>query len=101
MLSSRGSVIASYLRKHRIDGVKLISIDLTENNIREIRNGIIDFVLGQRPEQQGYMAVKTLIQYLIYGKKVRVENIMPLDIITRENLDLYNEFSEIAYIDMK
>ena len=45
--------------------------------------------------------MKTLIQYLIYGKKVRVENIMPLDIITRENLDLYNEFSEIAYIDMK
>ena len=101
VLSSRGSVIASYLRKHRIDGVELISVDLTENNIREIRNGIIDFVLGQRPEQQGYMAVKTLIQYLIYGKKVRVENIMPLDIITRENLDLYNEFSEIAYIDMK
>lgn len=101
VLSSRGSVIASYLRKHKINHVKLISIDLTENNIREIRNGTIDFVLGQRPEQQGYMALKALIQYLIYGKKVKVENIMPLDIITRENLDLYNEFSEIAYIDMK
>lgn len=101
VLSSRGSVIASYLHKHRIDRVKLIGIDLTEHNVRAIKNGNIDFVLGQRPEQQGYLAVKSLIQYLIYGSKVKVDNIMPLDIITRENLDLYSEFSEVAYVDMK
>lgn len=101
VLSSRGSVIASYLHKHGIDWVKLIGIDLTEHNIREVRNGHIDFVLGQRPEQQGYMAVKSLIQYLIYGSKVKADNIMPLDIITRENLDLYSEFSEVAYVDAK
>lgn len=101
VLSSRGSVIAHYLHKHRIEGVKLIGIDLTENNIREVKNGNMDFVLGQRPEQQGYMAVKSLIQYLIYGNKVKVDNVMPLDIITRENLDLYSEFSEVAYVDAK
>ncbi|MDE6446638.1 MAG: substrate-binding domain-containing protein [Alistipes sp.] len=101
VLSSRSSVIASYLHEHRIDGVRLIGVDLTENNSREIRNGHIDFVLGQRPEQQGYMAIKSLIQYLIYGSKVKSANIMPLDIITRENLDLYSEFSEVAYVDAK
>ncbi len=99
VLSSRSSVIASYLHEHRIGHVRLIGIDLTEANSREIKNGNIDFVLGQRPEQQGYMAVKALIQYLIYGSKVKSANIMPLDIITRENLDLYNEFSEVAYVD--
>lgn len=101
VLSSRSSVIASYLHRHRIDWVKLIGIDLTENNIRAIKNGDIDFVLGQRPEQQGYMAIKSLIQYLIYGSRVKTDNLMPLDIITRENLDLYNEFSEVAYVDAK
>lgn len=101
VLSSRSSVIAAYLHKHKIDRVKLIGIDLTENNSREIKRGNIDFVMGQRPEQQGYMAVKALIQYLIYGSKVRCANTMPLDIITRENLDLYNEFSEVAYVDPK
>lgn len=101
VLSSRSSVIASYLHAHGIDHVKLIGIDLTESNCRELRNRNIDFVLGQRPEQQGYMAVKALIQYLIYGSKVKCENIMPLDIVTRENLDRYNEFSEVAYVDPK
>lgn len=101
VLSSRGSVIAQYLRRHRIDWVKLIGIDLTEANIREVKSGHIDFLMGQRPEQQGYMAVKALIQYLIYGKKVKVDNLMPLDIVTRENVDLYSEFGEVAYADVQ
>ncbi len=101
VLSSRSSVIAAYLRERKINHVKLIGIDLTENNCKEIKRGSIDFVMGQRPEQQGYMAIKSMIQYLIYGSKIKSANIMPLDIITRENLDLYNEFSEVAYIDPK
>lgn len=101
VLNSRASVIASYLRKRKIDWVKLIGIDLTEANICALKDGQVDFLLGQRPEQQGYLSVKTLIQYLIYGTKVCVENRMPIDIITRENVDLYREFSEIAYVESK
>ena len=39
VLSSRSSVIASYLDRHRIDGVKLIGIDLTEQNVAEVKRG--------------------------------------------------------------
>lgn len=101
VLSSRSSVIASYLDKHRIAGIKLVGIDLTEKNSREIRRGTIDFVLGQRPEQQGYMAIKAMIRHLLYGDPIKVDNLMPLDIVTRENIDLYSEFSEVAYTDTK
>lgn len=98
VLNSRVSVIASYFRKRKIKDVRLIGIDLTEDNVKEVNNGCVDFLLGQRPEQQGYMAIKLLIQYLIYGSKVQIENYMPLDIITRENLDLYSEFNEASYV---
>ncbi len=101
VLNSRASVIANYFKRRNIHWVKLIGIDLTESNIRALKEGQVDFLMGQRPEQQGYLAVKTLIQYLIYGSKVRVENIMPLDIIMRENVDLYREFSEVAYVESK
>ncbi len=101
VLSSRSSVIAAYMDKHRIEGVKLVGVDLTENNCREIRRGYIDFVLGQRPEQQGYLAVKAMIHHLLYGDSAKACNVMPLDIVTRENLDLYSEFSEVAYSDAK
>ena len=98
VLSSRVSVIAAYLRKHHIRGVKLIGLDLTDDNMRDVERGDIDFILGQRPAQQGYMAVKTLIHYLIYGRVADKTSSMPLDIITRENLSLYHEFIDTSDI---
>lgn len=101
VLNSRVSVVADYFSKHGIRDVKLIGIDLTEDNIRALKEGTVDFVIGQRPEQQGYMAVKTLIQHLIYGVGFKVDNVIPLDIITRENVDLYREFGDVAYVESK
>ena len=39
------------------------------------------------------MAVETLIQYLVFGKSVQNNNYMPMDIIVKENADLYKESS--------
>ena len=101
VLNSRVSVVADYFKKHGNNRVKLIGIDLTEDNIRALKDGMVDFVIGQRPEQQGYMAIKALIQHLIYGTKIKVDNVIPLDIITRENVDLYREFGDVAYVESK
>lgn len=97
IFNSRANMITDYMKVHRIRNVKFIGMDLTDKNAEAINEGYIDFVLGQRPEQQGYMAVKTLIQYLIFGKNVQVENYMPVDIITKENVDLYREFTDIVF----
>ena len=94
VLSSRGSVVADYFKKHKINDVKLICIDVTESNRKAVQSGIIDFVIGQRPQQQGYMAVKALVQFLTYNNPVRKENYMPIDILTKENIDMYCEFNE-------
>ena len=101
VLNSRASVIANYFERHNINGVKLIGIDLTDSNIQALKAGRIDFLMGQRPEQQGYLGVKTLIQALIYGTKDQTGYIMPLDIVMRENVDLYQEFSDISFVDGK
>jgi LacI family transcriptional regulator len=94
VLNSRGHIIADYLREQGIEGVKLICIDLTESNIRALRGDEVEFLVGQRPEQQGFLAVKALIQYLVYRRNMKVENYLPLDIIMKENLDFYSEFSD-------
>lgn len=94
VLNSRGYVIANYFKKHHIDGVKLLCSDLTEKNEHEIKDGFIDFVLCQRPEMQGFCAMKVLVQHLTFGTIVKMENFMPLDIVTKENLDYYNETSD-------
>ena len=38
------------------------------------------------------MAMKTLIEFLIYRNPIQVENYMPLDILTKETIDYYQEF---------
>lgn len=92
VLNSRGNLIANYLAKNNINDIKLVCIDLTTPNIKALKNEYIDFLIGQNPERQGFMAMKTLIEFLIYRNPIQVENYMPLDILTKETIDYYQEF---------
>jgi LacI family transcriptional regulator len=80
------------LQKNNINDIKLVCIDLTTPNIKALKNEYIDFLIGQNPERQGFMAMKTLIEFLIYRNPIQVENYMPLDILTKETIDYYQEF---------
>ncbi|MHB9056545.1 MAG: substrate-binding domain-containing protein [Paludibacteraceae bacterium] len=99
VLNSRGNVIANYLANIKADGIKLICVDLTELNIKALKNGYIDFLIGQKPERQGFLAMKSLIEHLIFKMPIKVENILPLDILTKETIDLYSEFNDLVYLD--
>lgn len=97
VLNSRGSVVADYLAKREINDIKLVCVDLTAPNIKALKEGHIDFLIGQKPERQGYLAMKCLIEHLIYKLPVIAENILPLDILTKETIDLYSEFNDLTY----
>ncbi len=94
VLSSRGGVVSDYIKSHGIRDIRLVSFDLTSSNIEGLRNGGLGYVICQRPGQQGFSAVKALMMYLVFGHQVDKENYMPLDIVTLENLDYYNEHGE-------
>jgi len=69
-----------------------MSFDLTEKNIECLNNGSLDVVLCQRPERQGYMAVTSLLDYLLYQRAgAQGVHYMPVDIIMKENLPFYKE----------
>lgn len=90
VMNSRGYIIADILRKKGVDDIVIISFDLTSNNIRCVQDGSITALLCQRPELQGFNAIKEMIQYLIYrqGDKPNYHT-MPIDIIMKENLPYY------------
>lgn len=94
VLSSRGNIIADVLKRNGIKDVKMTCLDLTRGNESAIKEGNIDFLICQRPNQQGFLAVETLLKSLAWGNRMRCENYMPMDIITRENVGFYKEFSE-------
>ena len=92
VLNSRGYVVADILRRHGIDDIRLMSFDLTSNNVRCIQNESISAVLCQRPELQGFFSVKSLIHWLLYRKTDADRyHKMPIDVVFKENLPFYKE----------
>jgi len=97
VLNSRGNFIADYLEDNHIEGVKMICMDVTMANIEALKKGKIDYLIGQEPEYQGFYAMKTLLEYLIFKKPVTRQNYVQLDILTKENIDFYKRFSNMMY----
>ncbi len=86
--SSKVHFVAEIIKKNMFES-KLVGNDLIKNNYYYIESGIIDYVIGQRPETQGYLALENFYKYLVTNQKVRSIHNLPLDIITKENLIFY------------
>jgi LacI family transcriptional regulator len=81
--------LARILEKIDKAGIKVIGHDLINENISFLKKGTIDFLICQRPEEQGYNAITALFEHLVLKKDVKSENYTSIDIITKENLDYY------------
>ena len=81
--------LAKFLEQTGRSGIRVIGHDLISENIDYLKNGIVDFLICQRPEEQGYNAVISLFEHIILKKPVKVDNYTSIDIITKENLDYY------------
>ena len=82
-----GDVRADTRNKMVIAGFEAIA-----PNVAAMKNGDIKFLISQRPELQGYDAVKALGNLFIYGTKPEKTNHMPIDILIPENIDYYNNY---------
>jgi LacI family transcriptional regulator len=69
--------------------VRIIGYDLIEENVKYLREGAIDFLISQQPERQGYEGIYSLYRHVVLKEPVEKKVMMPLDIVTRENIDYY------------
>lgn len=97
VLNSKGYLIADYLSKKGLTkDIRLVCVDLTKPNVSALKTNKIDFLIGQRPEAQSTLAMKALIEYLIFRQPVKAENYVPLDILTQETIDYYLNFNHLT-----
>ena len=47
-------------------------------------------LIAQQPELQGFDGIKALCDYLIFKKEIPRENFMPIDLLTKENIEFYH-----------
>lgn len=82
--------IADYLTEHDAHKkIYVIGYDLVKQNILHLKNGSIDFLISQRSEMQGYESIFKLYKQVVLQEKVEARVLMPLDIVTKENLQFY------------
>jgi len=81
--------IGRILEYYGISGIRVIGHDLIRENIDFLKRGIVDFLICQRPEEQGYQAIQTLFEHLILKREVKSENFTSIDIVTKENIEYY------------
>lgn len=87
--TSKAYEIAPYLQAYHREEIRLVGYDLLERNIHFLREGAIDFLINQNPKKQGYRGLYALADLLVFKKEVAPRKYLPLDIITKENLQYY------------
>ncbi|WP_026903088.1 LacI family DNA-binding transcriptional regulator [Pedobacter glucosidilyticus] len=87
--NSRVSSVARFLEESHITGLKVIGFDFLKENIDFLKKGTIDFLICQKPIEQGYKGIMTLYNYLVLSLEAEKVYYMPIDIITKENYLYY------------
>lgn len=80
---------ASYLEKHGRKDIRLVGYDLLSENIHYLRKNVIDFLIHQNPKRQAALGISYLANYLLFKKEAPTQDLFPLEIITRENLESF------------
>ena len=87
VLNSRGHILADMLKSNGLKDIKVVSFDLTAENVKHLQEGSISALICQNPKTQGFNAVQSIINKLLYNKKVdRPHKMVPIDIVFKENL---------------
>ena len=81
---------AAYVKSRSTAGkIHIIGYDLIDENVRYLREGLIDFLISQQPERQGYEGIIALFRHVVLKEPVLKKVMMQIDIVTSENVDYY------------
>ncbi|MDR3329417.1 MAG: LacI family DNA-binding transcriptional regulator [Prevotellaceae bacterium] len=93
MFNSRIHCVADFLEKHKLKNIRAIGYDLLDRNVRFLKNGVVECIIAQRPQLQGYYGLMALAKYLAFNETVTAPVCyMPIDILLKENIDDYKVY---------
>lgn len=91
-VSAKSVSSASAEKKEKREGsLPIIGYDLIPENVEGLKDGTISFIINQRPFEQGYTSILSLFKNIVLQQPLREQIFMPIDIVTRENVDYYTQ----------
>ncbi|MEM6801281.1 MAG: LacI family DNA-binding transcriptional regulator [Bacteroidota bacterium] len=87
--NARSFRLLDLLAEYNDPALYLVGFDLNEQNLAYLEAGKIQFLINQKPEYQGYAAVKGLYKFLTAQDDSELDIHIPIDIIVKENAEFY------------
>ncbi|NOR74833.1 MAG: transcriptional regulator, partial [Draconibacterium sp.] len=84
--------VGRLIEKYELKEIKVIGHDLLKENVEFLNKDIVQFLICQRPEEQGYNAINKLFRYVVQKGIIATERYTSIDIVTKENVGYYKEF---------
>lgn len=87
--NSKAHLVGDFLLRSNRRAVQIMGYDMVAKNAECLRQGSISFLIAQHAFMQGAACVETLFEALVLKKKVTPVNYMPIELLTKENVDFY------------
>lgn len=87
--NSRAYKLVEALEGKNPTHLHILGYDLLPNNLHFLQRGKIDFLINQNAADQGYTAIRNLMDYFIFKKQLPRVQYLPLDIVVAENAAYY------------
>ena len=96
VLNSRVHIIAKFIKENDLKDIRVVGYDLLKPNLEYLNDGTIDFLINQKPEEQGFLAINYLYKKLVLKEELKNINYTSVEIIIKENYVNHLENNETA-----
>ena len=87
--NSKAHLVGEYLLRSNRRNIQIMGYDMVPKNAECVRQGSISFLIAQHAYMQGYACIETLFHAIVLKKEVDPVNYMPIELLTKENIDYY------------
>ncbi len=87
--NSRAYMLPPVFRRYGVTDVPVVGFDLNKENMECLKREEIAFLINQKPEYQGYNAIKGLFKFLTEEDASELHVEIPVEIVVKENLHIF------------
>jgi LacI family transcriptional regulator len=87
--NSKAHLVGEFLSRSNRRDIQIMGYDMVPKNEVCVKDGSISFLIAQHAYRQGYSCIESLFEAIVLKKKVNPVNYMPIEILTKENVDFY------------
>lgn len=88
-LGSKAHIVGEFLLKTNRRNIQIMGYDMVGKNAQCLRQGSVSFLIAQHAYMQGFNCIDCLFKAIVLHKKVDPANYMPIELLSKENVDFY------------